>query len=101
MQWEWKMAPGISDKRPTEFSGKDEISLPVNKRIEFIVTSSDVNHDFAIYNDQGVCLGQVQAMPGYKNRLQYEFTKKGDYSILCLEYCGLAHAFMTGTIHVN
>lgn len=101
MQWAWKMAPGVSDKSPGEFVGTNEINLPVNKRIEFIVTSPDVNHDFAIYNDKGVLLAQVQAMPGYKNKLQYEFTQKGDYSVLCLEYCGLAHAFMMATIHIN
>ena len=101
MQWSWKMAPGVSDKSPTEFTGTNEISLPLNKRIEFIVTSSDVNHDFGIYNNKGVLLAQTQAMPGYKNKLQYEFTQKGDYSILCLEYCGLAHSFMMGTIHIN
>lgn len=101
MQWSWKMAPGVSEKNPEEFTGDSEVSVPVNKRIEFVVTSADVNHDFAIYNHKGVLLAQVQAMPGYRNKLQYEFTEKGDYSILCLEYCGLAHSFMMGTIHVN
>jgi len=101
MQWSWKMAQGISDKSSAEFTGANEINLPVNKKIEFIVTSSDVNHDFGIYNSKGVLLAQTQAMPGYKNKLQYEFTQKGDYAILCLEYCGLAHSFMMATLHVN
>ena len=101
MQWTWKMAPGESDKKPSEFTGATEISVPVNKRIKFIVTSVDVNHNFAIYNHKGVLLTQVQAMPQYKNELQFMFTEKGDYAILCLEYCGMAHGFMMGTIHVN
>ena len=101
MQWAWKMATGISDKTPGEFVGENEISLPINKRIEFIVTSSDANHGFGIYNNKGVLLAQTQAMPGYHNKLQYEFTQKGDYSILCMEYCGSVHSFMMGTIHVN
>ena len=101
MQWSWKMAPGVSDKPPGEFTGGNEISLPANKGIEFIVTSADVNHSFGIYNSKGVLLAQTQAMPGYHNKLQYEFTQKGDYHILCMEYCGLAHSFMMGTIHVN
>ena len=101
MQWAWKMAPGISNKSPEEFTGANEINLPTNKRIEFIVTSSDVNHDFGIYNDKGVLIAQTQAMPGYHNKLQYEFSQRGDYFILCLEYCGLAHSFMMGTLHVN
>ena len=101
IQWDWEMAPGISNKNSHEFEGKSQISLPVNKRIKFIVTSDDVTHSFCIYNSAGVLLAQTQAMPQYKNELEYLFKKRGDYTILCLEYCGLAHPFMTGTIHVQ
>ena len=101
IQWMWKMLPGKSDKSPADFKGDSEITLPVNKRIKFIVKSADVNHNFAIYNHEGVLLTQVQAMPQYDNELHYVFTQKGDYAILCLEYCGMAHGFMVGTIHVN
>ena len=101
MQWSWKMVNGVSNIKPTEFTGPDSIFLPVNKRIEFIVKSADVNHDFAIYNDKGALIAQTQSMPGYENKLQHVFSQKGVYHILCLEYCGLAHAFMMGTIHVN
>ena len=101
IQWDWEMAHGIINKTPHEFLGRNEISIPVNKRIKFIVTSDDVIHNFGIYNSKGVLLTQVQAMPQYKNELQYFFTQKGDYTILCLEYCGLAHPFMTGIIHVQ
>ena len=101
MQWQWKMAPGKSDKSPIDFEGSSEITVPADKKIEFSVTSADANHGFGIYNDKGVLLAQTQAMPGYHNKLQYMFSQKGDYSILCMEYCGLAHAFMMGTIHVN
>lgn len=101
IQWDWEMAHGIINKTPHEFLGRNEISIPVNKRIKFIVTSDDVIHNFGIYNSKGELLTQVQAMPQYKNELQYIFTQKGDYTILCLEYCGLAHPFMTGIIHVR
>ena len=101
IQWDWQMAYGITNKTPHQFLGKNDISLPVNKRIKFIVTSDDVTHNFGIYNNNGVLLAQVQAMPQYTNELQYVFTHKGKYIILCLEYCGLVHPFMTGTIHVQ
>lgn len=100
-QWAWKMAPGDFDKSADQFTGSGEISLPANKKIKFIVTSSDVNHDFGIYNEKGVLLAQTQAMPQYKNVLEYEFPEKGEYHILCLEYCGIAHSIMVGKIHVN
>lgn len=99
-QWAWKMAIGKTDKTPAEFAGGNEITLPVNTKIEFLVTSMDVNHSFGIYDDKGVLLIQTQAMPQYTNELQYIFTHKGKYTILCLEYCGLAHSLMEGTIHI-
>lgn len=101
VQWDWLMAVGQSNQNPAEFIGQHEITVPMNKRIRFIITSSDVTHSFAIYDKSGVLLTQAQAMPQYKNELEYVFTQKGKYTILCLEYCGLAHPFMTGTIQVN
>lgn len=41
--------------------------LPVGRVIAFDVSSGDVNHGFAVYDDQGHLLGQAQAMPGYVN----------------------------------
>jgi len=100
VQWDWLMTVGQTNQNPDEFFGRNEILVPVNKRIKFIITSSDVTHNFAIYNKSGDLLTQIQAMPEYKNELQYIFTQKGNYTVLCLEYCGLAHAFMKATIHV-
>jgi len=101
MQWAWKMGEGTSDKSPSEFVGGNEITLPANKAVRFIVMSSDVNHNFAIYNSEGELVAQTQAMPGYNNELEYTFPHHGEYSVLCLEYCGLAHSIMMGKIHVN
>lgn len=101
MQWAWQMAPGEDTGDPAEFRGGNEIDLPVGKNIKFIVTSKDVNHGFGIYDREGRLLTQTQAMPGYKNELFYTFDKKGDYLILCMEYCGVAHAMMKATLHVQ
>ena len=101
VQWAWKMDHGTSDATPKEFIGTNDITLPVNKAIKFLVTAADVNHNFAVYNSNGDIVTQTQAMPYYTNELQYTFKEKGEYHILCLEYCGMAHAYMTGTIHVE
>ena len=100
-QWGWEMAQGDFAQSLDDFSGVNEITVPVNKNIVFSVTSRDVNHNFAIYNQQGVLLAETQAMPGYFNNLEYRFQKKGDYRILCLEYCGVGHSVMVATVHVN
>ncbi|HEU5291985.1 MAG TPA: hypothetical protein VFU05_15145 [Cyclobacteriaceae bacterium] len=77
-----------------------EVTVPVNGVIEFNVSSKDVNHGFSLYKE-GVLQAQVQAMPGYVNRLRWKFTESGTYDILCLEYCGVAHAAMAATIKVE
>lgn len=101
-QWAWRIAPGDHSKEePRKVKGKDEITLPLGQPIDFIVTSADVNHNFAIYDGDGVLLTQTQAMPSYYNVLSYTFSKKGDYTGLCLEYCGAPHVTMKSTIHVE
>ncbi len=79
LQWAWI----LSDNK-----------VPVGVPVEFVVTSRDVNHGFAIYNPDGRLLTQVQAMPGYTNRLIYQFDKPGTYLVRCLEYCGIGHPGM-------
>ena len=76
------------------------LELPIGAMVEFRVTSLDVNHNFAVYNEAGVLVGQTQAMPGYVNRLQLRFDGPGSYQVLCLEYCGIAHHVMTTTFNV-
>ncbi len=100
-QWAWRMAPGVYTDNPEKFTGTNEITLDANKNIKFVVTSNDVNHNFGIYNSKGDLVAQTQAMPGYHNELTYKFPEKGEYRVLCMEYCGMAHAFMLATIHVN
>lgn len=100
-QWGWKISQGEFNGKIEEFEGKNQIDLQAGKNIKFYVLSKDVNHSFGIYNDKGELVAQTQAMPGYKNELQFVFKDKGDYKVLCMEYCGLAHAFMVATIHVN
>lgn len=100
-QWGWRMAPGSFAGDLNDFVGDNTIDLTANDNIKFIVTSKDVNHSFGIYNDKGELISQVQAMPGYKNELFYKFKDKGVYKVLCMEYCGLAHAMMIATINVN
>ena len=77
------------------------VEVPVGALVEFRVTSLDVNHGFSIYDPDGLLLGQVQAMPGYVNRLRFRFSKPGTYTTLCLEYCGNSHHTMKGAFTVQ
>lgn len=76
-------------------------SVPLGKRVDFAVTASDVNHGFGIYDPQGRLVGQVQAMPHYVNHLQIAFTERGTYTVRCLEFCGVGHAYMRSQFEVK
>lgn len=75
--------------------------LPANTPIVLDVTARDVNHGFGIYDPDGHVVAQVQAMPGYTNSLPLVLSKPGEYVVHCLEFCGVAHAFMRAGFEVR
>ena len=85
-QFYWSMSP------PTVEAGSS---------ITFEVSSVDVNHGFGVYDPHGRLLGNVQAMPGYHNRLQLGLEEPGTYLISCLEFCGVGHHEMTREFEVT
>ena len=85
-QWRWEL---------------DRSEVRTGQLVAFDVTASDVNHGLAIYKDKNHLVAQAQAMPGYVNRLLVRFTEPGDYEVLCLEYCGVAHHGMRAVIKVR
>jgi cytochrome c oxidase subunit 2 len=85
-QWRWTL---------------DRDTVKAGELVQFEVTASDVNHGFAIYRDKHTLVAQAQAMPGYVNKLQVRFGEPGQYEVLCLEYCGLAHHNMRVVINVT
>jgi cytochrome c oxidase subunit 2 len=68
--------------------------VQAGSRVEFDVTSVDVNHGFGIYDPDGKMLGSVQAMPSYFNKLYLTLDQPGTYHISCLEFCGVKHHAM-------
>ncbi len=69
----------------------DTPEIPVGRTVVFNLHTKDVNHGFGVVNSSGRLLFQTQAMPGYVNKVQYVFDEPGDYRVLCLEFCGVAH----------
>jgi cytochrome c oxidase subunit 2 len=86
VQWAWRLSRG---------------AVPVGVPVEFAVTAEDVNHGVGIYDPRGTLVAQVQAMPGYTNRLLYRFREPGRYTLRCLEYCGVAHHVMIADLEVT
>jgi cytochrome c oxidase subunit 2 len=86
LQFAWVMdPPSISAGVPTRFT----------------VTAADVNHGFAVYNDQNTMLFQVQAIPDHPTDIVHTFDEPGRYQVVCLEFCGVGHHKMVGTLVVK
>lgn len=64
--------------------------LPVNKKIRFLVTSSDVVHSWWV-PELGV---KRDAIPGFMHEAWAIITKPGIYRGQCAELCGINHGFM-------
>jgi cytochrome c oxidase subunit 2 len=68
----------------------NELVIPINKRIRFLITSNDVIHswwvpDFAVKKD---------AIPGYVHESWTVVDEPGIYRGQCAELCGQDHGFM-------
>ena len=86
LQFAWIISPGTV-----------EAGTPVR----FSVEADDVAHGFAVYNDDNVMLFQTQVTPGYTSHIVHTFDEPGLYQVVCLEFCGVGHHEMLGTITVE
>jgi cytochrome c oxidase subunit 2 len=81
--------PGDEDQAPVLY-------LPVNKRVEFQLTSRDVVHSFWI----PAFLYKLDVVPGVDNRFQVVPQQVGEYRGKCTELCGEFHAEMLFKVRV-
>jgi cytochrome c oxidase subunit II len=83
-QWLWTFNyPGTGVNTRT-------LVLPVNRPVQFNVTSVDVTHGF-----WPVSLGvQVDANPGVVTVIRATPDKLGSFTVRCSQLCGLYHSFM-------
>jgi cytochrome c oxidase subunit 2 len=71
--------------------------LPVNQPVEFTVTAEDVQHSFWI-PEMGV---KADAVPGETNTFVATPNKVGNYTVRCMELCGVLHAYMNTNVVVE
>jgi len=69
--------------------------LPINKKIRFLFTSSDVQHAWWV-PDLGF---KRDAIPGFINEDWAVIKKPGVYRGACAELCGVSHGFMPIEVH--
>lgn len=64
--------------------------LPINKRVRFLHTASDVLHAWWVPE----IAYKKDSIPGYINETWTNIQKEGTYRGQCAEICGTGHAFM-------
>jgi cytochrome c oxidase subunit II len=87
-QWWWRVRYHTASG--TQVESANEIRLPVGRRLEARVASTDVIHSFWI----PAIAGKIDMIPGRINRVQLEPTRVGTYRGACAEFCGSSHARM-------
>jgi cytochrome c oxidase subunit 2 len=88
-QWWWEIR--YRDTVPGRtFTTANELHLPVGKRVELRLTSTDVIHSFWVPDLQG----KTDLIPGRENVAWIEASRAGEYGGQCAEYCGVQHATM-------
>jgi len=81
--------PGVAASLPALY-------LPVNKRVEFVLTSRDVIHSFWVPQ----FLQKLDVIPGRVNRFQVVPTELGTFQGKCAELCGAYHSNMLFQVKV-
>ena len=81
--------PGAEESLPTLY-------LPVNKRVEFVLTARDVIHSFWV----PAFLQKLDMIPGRVNKFQVVPTEVGDFKGKCAELCGAYHYQMLFNVKV-
>lgn len=74
-----------------------EIRVPVNSEVTFIATTIDVIHGFTV---DGTRLNMM-LIPGQVSRNSYTFRRRGQFLLLCHEYCGIGHHTMSARVIVE
>lgn len=99
--------PGVREVAPGEFEvvivarawtfSPSEIRVPAGARVTFIATSPDVLHGMHVAGTRI----NMMLIPGQIGRTEYTFSERGEYLLICHEYCGLGHHTMGGKVVVE
>src|SRR5262245_19821629 len=73
-----------------------ELILPENADVDLYFSAIDVQHGFVV-PDTNL---NLMLVPGAVNFAHHRFNKKGEYLVICHEYCGLNHHNMMSKIKV-
>ncbi|MFZ5467496.1 MAG: cytochrome C oxidase subunit II [Pseudomonadota bacterium] len=73
------------------------IEVPMNTPVKLRIASLDVLHGLHVpYSNMN-----TMVVPGYVSEVNTQFTREGDFPMICNEYCGLGHDYMYAKVHVT
>jgi len=75
----------------------NDLHVPVNKPVKFVMTSEDVLHDFFV-PDMRV---KHDIVPGRYTEIWFTPTEIGKTNFTCAEYCGKDHSGMKGVLTIE
>lgn len=98
-------ASNVTDVSVTARSWNYEFSdteFEVGETVRFKGKSMDTVHGFALHHPDGHLLFTMMLVPkaGVDSALVHTFTDPGEYTVRCLEYCGIAHQEMKSSFNV-
>ncbi len=92
-QYWWEVE--YDDANPSQrLRTANEIHIPVDRPVEFVLTSRDVIHSFWLPS----LMGKKDLIPGYTNTEVVIAARPGTFTGQCAEFCGLQHAQMRLTL---
>jgi cytochrome c oxidase subunit II len=90
-KWQWQF------EYPDGTRSLNEVHLPVNKPVRFVMTSVDVLHDFYV-PDMRV---KHDVIPNRYTQIWFTPTMLGEHVSTCAEYCGKGHSDMHAKVFVE
>lgn len=90
-QWLWQF------EYPDGTRTVNEVHLPINKPVHFVMTSEDVLHDFFVPDMRT----KKDIVPGRYTDIWFNPTMEGTHVATCAEYCGKGHSDMQAKVIVE
>ena len=90
-KWQWTF------EYPDGTRTLNEVHLPVNKPVRFIMSSDDVLHDFFVPSMRV----KHDVVPGRYTEIWFNPAVEGEHVITCAEYCGKGHSDMHAKLFVE
>ncbi len=74
----------------------NEVYVPQNVPVKFVMSSEDVIHGFFIPNFRV----KSDVVPGMFTTIWFEAKQAGEHQVFCTEYCGASHSLMLAKVKV-